>query len=236
MNNQELDAQLRRVLLDALRQEWGAVAEELPAAQPSPGHQRQMAQMLRDPWGWYRRRTRPVWHRALRTAASLLLVCSITLGMLMAVSPTVRAAVIHWVQEWHETQIVYRYGGDSAPEQMPQYALGAVPEGYVEVERLVAPGYVSVTYRNGDDVLFYFDYSYLSQGALTVFLTVDVEIVDVTVNGCPGQFFLSLDPAQSNALTWVDESTRIQFTLDGFADLSVLLHMAEEMYLEDSTK
>ena len=44
--------------------------------------------------------------------AVILLVFSLSLGSLMAVSPTVRAAVIRWVTEWYETHITYRYSGE----------------------------------------------------------------------------------------------------------------------------
>ncbi len=38
----------------------------------------------------------------------------------MAVSPTVRAAVVRWVTEWYETHVVYRFCENMTGE-MPQY-------------------------------------------------------------------------------------------------------------------
>ena len=58
----------------------------------SPRYLRQRARMLADPFGWAKRMARPVWKRAVRAAACAALVCLVTLGGLMAVSPTVRAA------------------------------------------------------------------------------------------------------------------------------------------------
>jgi len=61
----------------------------------------------------------------------LLLVFSLSLGSLMAVSQTVRAAVVRRVVEWYETHITYRQqiAGD-----MPWYEITDLLEGYGEIE------------------------------------------------------------------------------------------------------
>ena len=41
----------------------------------------------------------------------------------MAVSPTVRAAVVRWVTEWYETHVVYRFSGEQIADEMPQYGI-----------------------------------------------------------------------------------------------------------------
>ncbi len=42
----------------------------------------------------------------------------------MLASPTARATIVRWVTEWYETHIVFRYAGEDAPGEMPQYELG----------------------------------------------------------------------------------------------------------------
>ena len=51
----------------------------------------------------------------------LLLVFSLSLGSLMAVSQTVRAAVVRRVVEWYETHITYRHSGEQIAGDMPWY-------------------------------------------------------------------------------------------------------------------
>ena len=108
MTDQELDTLMRRVLLDSLKLDLeGATGNELPF-EPTPRYQRQMTAMLADPLKWARKRARPVWKKAIQKVAVILLVFSLSLGSLMAVSPTVRAAVIRWVTEWYEMHVTFR--------------------------------------------------------------------------------------------------------------------------------
>ena len=60
----------------------------------------------------------------------LLLVFSLSLGSLMAVSQTVRAAVV----EWYETHITYRHSGEQIAGDMPWYEITDLLEGYGEIE------------------------------------------------------------------------------------------------------
>ena len=53
----------------------------------------------------------------------LLLVFSLSLGSLMAVSQTVRAAVVRRVVEWYETHITYRHSGEQIAGDMHWYEI-----------------------------------------------------------------------------------------------------------------
>ena len=135
MTDQELDTLMRRVLLDSLKLDLeGATGNELPF-EPTPRYQRQMTAMLADPLKWARKRARPVWKKAIQKVAVILLVFSLSLGSLMAVSPTVRAAVVRWVTEWYETHIIYRYSGEDILGEMPHYDISELPHGYTEIIR-----------------------------------------------------------------------------------------------------
>lgn len=68
----------------------------------------------------------------------------------MAVSPTVRAAVIRWVTEWYETHILYQYSGEPENNSIPQLELVNLPDGYVETDRIEMPDSISVVYQNAD--------------------------------------------------------------------------------------
>ena len=131
MTDQELDTLMRRVLLDSLKLDAESTASGELAFEPTPRYQRQMAAMVKDPLKWERRRARPLWKNVAQKAAVILLVFSLSLGSLMAVSPTVRAAVVRWVTEWYETHVVYRHLGAPMTGKIPQYTITDLPEGYV---------------------------------------------------------------------------------------------------------
>ena len=106
MTEQELDLFMRNVLLDAIALDEETNTETIPYT-PSLHHQKQIKVMLKNPLRWARDRKQPVWKRALKRVAVILLVISLAFGSLMVVSPTARATFIRWVTEWYETHPQY---------------------------------------------------------------------------------------------------------------------------------
>ena len=233
MTDRELDRMMQHVLLDAIKRDCEKETDDVLAFKPTHHYQRQMAKMLKDPLKWERRRARPLWKNVAQKAAVILLVFSLSLGSLMAVSPTVRAAVVRWVTEWYETHIVYRYSGEQIIGEMPQYEITDLPEGYIEDERVNWPSYVSVVYQNKDTgKTIYLDCTYMQQGSASDYVTDGVEVVPVTVNGLSGQLFLTDDWENKwNTITWIDAERNLQFEIDANVNRDVILHMAESVSL-----
>ena len=233
MTDRELDRMMQHVLLDAIKRDCEKETDDVPAFKPTRHYQRQMAAMLSDPLKWARKRARPIWKSALQKVAMILLVFTLSLGSLMAVSPTVRAAVVRWVTEWYETHIVYRYSGEQIIGEMPQYEITDLPEGYIEDERVNWPSYVSVVYQNKDTgKTIYLDCTYMQQGSASDYVTDGVEVVPVTVNGLSGQLFLTDDWENKwNTITWIDAERNLQFEIDANVNRDVILHMAESVSL-----
>lgn len=233
MTDRELDRMMQHVLLDAIKRDCEKETDDVPAFKPTRHYQRQMAAMLSDPLKWAQKRARPLWKNVAQKAAVILLVFSLSLGSLMAVSPTVRAAVVRWVTEWYETHIVYRYSGEQITGEMPQYEIIDLPEGYIEDERVNWPSYVSVVYQNKDTgKTIYLDCTYMQQGSASDYVTDGVEVVPVTVNGLSGQLFLTDDWENKwNTITWNDAERNLQFEIDANVNRDVILHMAESVSL-----
>ena len=108
MTDQELDTLIQRVLLDSLKLDWEGKAKPQPPFEASSRYRREVRRMLADPLAWSKKRAKPMWKRAAQQAAVVLLILSVGFGSLLAVSPTVRAALLQWVTEWYETHITYR--------------------------------------------------------------------------------------------------------------------------------
>lgn len=235
MTDQELDSLMRRVLMDAIQKDEEDATEEIGTFVPSRKHQRQMKEMLKDPLKWMRNKTKPAWKRIAHKVAVIFLIISVSLGGVMAVSPTVRAAVIRWVTEWYETHITYRYNGDDIDTEMPQYGVRNLPNGYFETERCVFPSTVSVTYGNnlGDEI--YLDYAYMQQGTLAVLAPHDDAMVEVEINGMKGQLFLPDNPESARTVTWIDIDANIQFIINAFCGEDDILHIAKNVTLVKDT-
>lgn len=240
MTDQELDHLMRRVLLDSMerREDTEAV---VPAFTPSARQDRQIRSMLADPIRWAHRRTRPVWKRVLQRVAVILLVFTLSLGSLMAVSPTVRAAVVRWAVEWYENHVTYRYSGNAIAQDMPQYEITALPEGYVEDAslRIEWPNYISVKYMSEElQNMILFDYIYMQQASVSDFVPGENTIIlPVTVNDLNGQLFLEADwENMRNVITWIDPDSNLQFTLQANLSENDILHMAESVSLVKTEK
>ena len=240
MTDQELDTLMRRVLLDSLKLDAESTASGELAFEPTARYQRQMAAMVKDPLKWERRRARPLWKNVVQKAAVILLVFSLSLGSLMAVSPTVRAAVVRWVTEWYETHVVYRFSGEQLSGEMPKYEITNLPEGYVEDERVDWPTYISIIYRKANDEnapWIYLRYVYMQQGTVNNIGTEGADIIPVTVNGIEGQLYLARNPDESDStITWIDPDKNIAFIVDAALDADSILHIAESVSLVKTEK
>jgi len=176
-----------------------------------------------------------MWKTVLQKVAVIFIICSLSLGSIMAVSPTVRAVVIRWVTEWYEAYIVYTYSGEEISEQLPRYTIADVPDGFCETDRIEQPSVVSVFYENQDGDVICFDYGYMQQGAMNIVTTSD-NGVDITINGFSGQMFLKTETKNTITIIWNDSVHNIYFSIDSTLDKEVVLHMAEGIYLVNTTK
>ena len=240
MTDRELDKMMQHVLLDAIKRDCEKETDDVPAFKPTRHYQRQIAAMLSDPLKWARKRARPIWKSALQKVAMILLVFSLSLGSLMAVSPTVRAAVVRWITEWYETHVVYRFSGEQITDEMPQYEVTDLPEGYAEIERVEWPSYVSIIYQNVNDEnasWIYLQYIYMQQGASGNFGIENADIIPVTVNGLEGQLYLTKDSEQSDStITWIDPNENILFAVSAALGADDILHIAESVSLVKTEK
>ena len=139
MREERFDDMLRDALAAAALEEFALSG---PAPDWSPAYRRDRMRRLADPEKWYQARKRPVWRRALRQAACLLLVLLLSFGSLLAASPAVRAAVLGWLRELRGNEFSYTYQAppaQTAPETPPPSPAGtaavpAVPPDPAEAE------------------------------------------------------------------------------------------------------
>ena len=237
MTEQELDLLMRNVLLDAIAMDEETQIETIPYT-PSLHHQKQIKAMLKNPLRWARDRKQPVWKRALKRVAVILLVISLAFGSLMVVSPTARATFIRWVTEWYETHVVFRYAGDDVQGKMPQYEIGELPDGFSEnLQKGFCTAGMSVHYyedKDGEAIVL--RYIYMQQGSMSGVGTENSDIISVSVNGCDGYLIIPREAGCNNTITWSDAESNPHFTIDAPLGETDILHMAESVSLVETTK
>lgn len=227
------DAVLRRALLEAAALDF---AGEAPEAPRSPRQEKRMNAMLADPFAYARRVRRPWWRQALHSAAMVTVTVGLSIALLTAVSPTVRAAIQQWFMEIRNSDIVYYFTGETKNEELPYYTITDLPEGYIYAGETNEEGIRRIRYENADGQRITFRYAYMEEGSGFWVHSEDVEFYDIMVNDLPGQLYISQDSGESNAILWIDEEANIQFFIDAFADETVILHIAESVSLAKMEK
>ena len=154
MTDVELDALICRALKANLRAEFPGVfnsAAQFPWPQTSPRYQRWERKLLADPAGFVRRQCRPVWQKALRMAACLILCAALALVAVMAASPTARAWVVDRVVTWMETYTQFRFYGQNAQGVTADWRPAYIPVGFEETDVIWEENahYLNITYKNG---------------------------------------------------------------------------------------
>ena len=162
------------------------------------------------------------------------------IGSLMVVSPTARATFIRWVTEWYETHVTYHYAGDDMVGDLPEYTITELPEGYAEnqEERIATKIQVSILYQSDTGYPIMLHYIYLQEGAASQFVldSTDDVVID-NVNGYEAYIFAATGQENdSNAITWIDPQSNIQFTVQAQMSTDDLVHMAESVSLVNSPK
>lgn len=144
---------LPRALLDANLAQFHQALGQSEAWEPdfSPRYRRSRLRLINDPMGWMRRRARPLWRRAAKSAACVLLACTVALGGLMAVSPTVRAAVLHWLREFTGDRVTYR-PADQEAALPPSWRPAWLPEGWYIGDLFATEDRIQWIFRSGEPV------------------------------------------------------------------------------------
>lgn len=171
-------------------------------------------------------------------AACLALILSAS--VVLATNTQARAAFVSWIREVYEDQIVYRFGGEPMSEELPQYHISWIPEGYEVVDVFYDGDHYDALYQQGDNVMnaFVFDYFFAQDNALVGFWLCDDEdyrYKTISVNGMQADFYEALLPQETNNLIWIDERANIVFSLNGFLEESVMVQIAESVVLAETT-
>lgn len=231
MNAYEWDGLLRSALLEAQRLDWAEQLEgEPPEPEFSPGYRRRRERLLRDPFAYGKRRARPLWRRALKTAACLLLAAGIALGGLLAASPTVRAWFWKMILESSEEFSRFTLAGEefdfvNASCYRPAY----VPEGFEIVDEWEEAEGITITYMDtGGQKIVYDSVPLAAQFAFVV----DNEHSDsreITFNGLEATLMISNAEGWPNYVIWANGDSKTAYCLMSTIEYEELILMAESV-------
>ena len=225
---------LRDILLDAAAEEFVPEFSSTEQVETSLKFQKSMQSLLTDPKKWAERRQRPVWKRAAKMVATLLLICILSFGILMFISPKAYAAVVNWIAEWYDTHISYLFTGETEETVLRNYEITHFPEGYNPHGQLVIQpdkfsNTTAIIYSDSDCHELYFEYFPMEKNIAKITHLDSAVVTNITVNGHTGQLYVYDNEKESNMIVWMDENSNMCFSIDAFLDGDELLRVAESV-------
>lgn len=221
------------MLREAAAEFSAALAGSLPDPETcehqfSPRFLRKMRPLLR--------RGRPARHPILRRTAAAVLALVASASVWLSVDVDARAAFLSWLRTQRENGIFsYRFAGSAPQEAVPLYLPTWVPEGFAEADRDILDWNAWVLYTDPDDNYFSVESFWMHDGAgmaVVPYPGQELTRSSVTVNGLPGDLYLTTDPEtgrDSNNLVWFDDQTHIYFGIDSSLDGDTMLRIAESV-------
>ena len=208
MISEERMAQAAAQASEALQQYWNSCDMEIHEF--SPRFQRKMRRLIGEV-------KHPYLHRALKSAACVLLVFLIGFASVLTFSVEARAAFVSWVKEIYEDSIVYRFYGDREESASLNYRVTWVPEGFELVE-----GHKSIVtrgeyYEKGDNILEAFSvyWSLNEDGDQSMIVThgeYDHSFLDI--NGHKAELYDDISEDESDIIIWFDEEKSMDFHIN----------------------
>lgn len=205
-----------------------AIADSLPAPKEcqhefSPSFQKQMHRIFRST-------KHPIIYRFPKYAACFVLAVIIFSSTLLTFNTEARAAFFAWVREQYEALVEYRFIGDVPTEdEVIEYMLTWLPEGYLEVENHTLAGSSIAIYRGDPNQIIQFSYSQ-GKDATSLFVTSDYsKITTIELKNTVADFYEAEDKSVANALTWMSEDGEFLFCITAYEPKDVLIKMAESV-------
>lgn len=175
-----------------------------------------------------RRADHPIFYRAMRRVASIVLAILIAGGAWLMVDAEARAALVGWVKDIYETYFVFHHDGitDTVPETA-DYRPTWIPDGYSEFRINASETRTVVIYCNDAGEMIRFSFS---QNPDETDWFIDVsqsDIKDATVNGNKADLLIAQNDDMASGIAWVSADTA--FYVNGFVDENDLVCIAESV-------
>lgn len=231
MTESEFDALLRRALIDVIHEDYADILEGEPDVPPhTEKYLRRKRKLLADPIGYVKRLARPVWKKALRMVACILLALATLFGTVMAVSPSARAWVVRMYTEWREESTMFTFWGSQPGSSEPaDWRPNTLPEGYDEFSVDTVGSIIRITYKDASGKKLYFSYrSFHNNGAFSVD-NEHAESISIDINNSTATLFVSNDTQYQSHIAWMDKAEDVAFLISGFVDSQELITTAESV-------
>ena len=174
-----------------------------------------------------------------RRCVAAMLSIVVSLSLFFGLNTEARAAALRWVKQTTWGQTMFSFLGE-AEEALPEFEVMWVPEGVELVNEIVEPDCVMRLYSNPDDDSQSFAIQCAlmdSDSPLIISHNKSEYLIHSTiVNTHYAELYIAQDSSVSNGLVWFDDGTGVSFTIISDMKPDVILHIAENIKLDISTK
>ena len=174
----------------------------------------------------------------LRRSIAALLSVVVGLSLFFGLNTEARAAALQWAKKTTWGWTVFSFFGD-AERALPEFEVMWLPEGVELVNEIVEPDCVMRLYSNLDDSQRFAMQCALMDSDSPLIIghnKSEYLIHSTTVNTHYAELYIAQDSSVSNGLVWFDDNIGVVFTIISDMDPTVILHIAENIKLDISTK
>lgn len=175
----------------------------------------------------------PYVHKALKSAACILIAFLISFASVMTFNVEARAAFTRWIRKVYEDSIVYEFFGEKAETASLDYRVTWVPEGYELVDEYETDTMYSAIYQKGENIkeAFVIEWYLISDDRNLQYLLQDSEYdcIDISLNNVSGFFYPASIDGESNSLLWVNEKNEVVFNMNSLLELGDMKKIAESI-------
>lgn len=173
----------------------------------------------------------PILHKAMQRTAGFALVLLLSLMLLIAASPIVRAKLFAWIREQYASFVEYSIPETSAPAVTERsFGFGKLPPGYDKIAEFSTVNLHMSIYANDKQEQIHFIYA-PSEKTGSIFIKNEAAIrTETEVSGYPGDFFMDHAPGKSNALIWQNTDLGYTFYLSAPMEKEEMLAIAKNIF------
>ena len=167
--------------------------------------------------------------RKIQNQAAMIALC-ILLGISswLAVDTEARAAFFQWVREVYEDSIIYHFFGEREPEEILNYGITALPQGYEETMRFEESFMHTVFYESTDDMII-LTYQIVDESTELAFVNSDMVHTPVALASYTADFYVPADFSKTNELVWVNEESLLTFCISSYLEQDVMIALANSV-------
>lgn len=166
-----------------------------------------------------------VFAKVAERVAACFLIAVLLAGAVIATVPQARAAFMRVVIEWTEKYTKFTAEGDGIHTAMPQWTLGYLPDGYVEIERLETEQLLEIYYQN--DAGGFLAFGAMSQSGSLLVNNEGVQYHQQVIEGVVYHLFEAETIDNFSQVVW--DAHGYRFNVNGSLSVDELLTIAESV-------